>query len=223
MTSLVTEAERARIPWRYYAAQPGQFGYIWSAFDALRNIRENPAQWSHVVKFTNFHLDAEHDQLPPLTWLTPDLMQSDHPPKSICEGQDWTTRMIDSVEQSPEWKHTVIILLWDDFGGFYDHVRPPKTGPYMLGPRVPLMVISPYARPHFVDHRVYDFRSVVKFVEQTFHLPHDIKYDRGVNSIRHMLNLRQPPTRRLIFHPDTKTCPTRPEAWRSVPKINTHT
>lgn len=219
MTTLVTEAEKKGIAWRYYSAQLGQLGYIWSALDAVRNVRENPAQWSHVVPFTSFKVDALENRLPPLTWLTPDWMQSDHPPKSICVGQDWTTSMIDDVERSPEWKNTVIVLLWDDFGGFYDHVRPPKEGPYMLGPRVPLLVISPFARPHFVDHTQYDFRSIVKFVEQTFHLPHQIRYDRGVNSIGHMLNLNGPPTSRILFHPQARTCPVRPAAWsRAKPR-----
>jgi len=128
-------------------------------------------------------------------------------------GQDWTVGMVDDVEQSPEWKHTVIILTWDDFGGFYDHVAPPKVGPYMLGPRVPLLVISPFARPHFVEHKEMDFRSIVKFVEHTFHLPHEIRYNRGVHSIGNMLNLHQKPTKPLLFNAHPKTCPTRPSSF----------
>jgi phospholipase C len=209
MTTLATEAEAAGVHWRYYAATSGQLGYIWSTFDAIKDIRQVPGQWSHVVPFEHFLDDAKNNRLPALTWLTSDWLQSDHPPKSICEGQDWTASMVDAIERSKEWKSTVIILTWDDFGGFYDHVRPPKIGPYMLGPRVPLLVISPYARPSFVDHEEHDFRSIIKFVEQTFHLPHDIRYDRSVNSIGDMINLNQKPTSRLTFHVRPQTCPTK--------------
>lgn len=201
MTTLATEAKAARLSWSYYAAPPGQFGFIWSAFDAVRNVRYQPAQWVHIRQVKAFAYDAARNRLPALTWLSSDLLQSDHPPKSICVGQDWTAQMINAVEASPEWKHTAIVLTWDDFGGFYDHVPPPRVSRYMLGPRVPLLVISPYSRPHFIDHRLYDFRSVIKFVEQTFRLPQRIKYDRGVNSIGNMLNLTQKPVKPLFFKP----------------------
>ena len=95
---------------------------------------------------------------------------------------------------SPVWKSTVVILTWDDFGGFYDHVYPPQEGQYTLGPRVPMLVISPFAR-RGVFHRQLDFRSILKFVENQYDLPHLMRYDRTVNSLSGMLNVRQHPIR----------------------------
>jgi phospholipase C len=209
MTTLANEADRAGVSWSYYAPVPGQFGFIWSSFDAIKNVRFQPTEWHHVHPVTQFDQDVADDKLPALSWLTPNLVDSDHPPKSICVGQDWTVQTIDDIEASPEWKHTVIILTWDDFGGFYDHVAPPKVGPYMLGPRVPLIVVSPFTRAHLVDHTQYDFRSIVKFVEQTFHLPHKIAYDRSVNSIGNMVDTRQAPLPPIYYHPDITKCPKR--------------
>ncbi len=103
------------------------------------------------------------------------------------------------------WKSTVIVLTWDDFGGFYDHVPPPKLAPFSLGPRVPLLVISPYTRPHLIEHQVMDFRSIVKYVEGSFSLPHVMRYDRHVNSIGAMLNMKQRPLGPEALRP--KKCP----------------
>jgi phospholipase C len=206
MKTLPDEAEKAGVSWEYYQAPIGRFGYIWSSLDAIRHIRYS-RYWSlNVRQAVNFVPDTMGGHMPALTWLTSDLLESDHPPKSICRGENWTVGQINAVMQSPFWAHTVIILTWDDFGGFYDHVAPPHEGRYTLGPRVPLIVISPYARLHFVDHHRYDFRSVIKFVEDTFHLPHEMSYDRSVNSIGDMLNLNQKPAKPVILA--QRTCPT---------------
>ncbi len=107
----------------------------------------------------------------------------------MCAGENWTVQQINAIGESQYWDHTVIILLWDDFGGFYDHVPPPQLSKYALGPRVPMLMISPYSKPGFVDHSQYDFRSVLKFAEHTFNLPHVAEFDRSVKGISNMLNL----------------------------------
>jgi phospholipase C len=95
--------------------------------------------------------------------------------------------------RSPLWKSTVIVLTWDDFGGFYDHVPPPRTAPYELGPRVPTIVISPYAKPHAVYSARMDFTSIVKYIEDQFELPHLARFSRNVNSVAGMLDFKQKP------------------------------
>ena len=205
MMTLPDEAQKAGISWEYYQAPVGKFGYIWSSLDAIRHIRYSRLWSSNVRQALFFQPDTAAGNLQNLTWVTSDLLESDHPPKSICHGENWTVAQVDAVMQSKAWAHTVIILTWDDYGGFYDHVAPPHEGKYTLGPRVPMIVISPYARPHFVDHRQYDFRSVIKFVEDTFHLPHEISYDRGVNSIANMLDLKQKPVRPMLLK--GRSCP----------------
>jgi phospholipase C len=193
MQTLADEANAVHMPWKYYAAPKGVLGYIWSSFDAIRHIRES-AQWgTNVVNNTQFVEDAATNKLPPLSWLTPDFVDSEHPPASECVGENWTVREINAVMNSPEWNSTAIILTWDDYGGFYDHVAPPKESLYSLGPRVPFIVISPYSRTGYVSHKQYDFRSVDKFVESTFSLPRKAKYSRKVNSIANMFDFDQTP------------------------------
>jgi phospholipase C len=213
MKTLADEAQSAGVSWKYYASTKGSFGYIWSTLDAVRHIRYSSLWQTNIARSFQFAPDAKSGRLPALTWLTTDLLYSDHPPKSMCMGENWTVGQINNIEESPEWLHTVVILTWDDFGGFYDHVPPPREGKYMLGPRVPMIVISPFARPHFVDTTQYDFRSVVKFVEDTFHLPHEISYNRNVNSIAGMLNTKQPPVQPVLY--PFRACPLKDRTGNS--------
>ena len=190
-TTIADEANAAGVSWKYYASPPGTFGYIWSSLDSIRHIRYSSQWQTNVVPTSHFLDDVKSGHLPAISWLTTNLSTSDHPPASICVGQNWVAQQINAVMASHYWKNTAIILTWDDFGGFYDHVPPPKVSNYQLGPRVPLIVLSAYSRPQFIDHRQYDFRSILKFVESTFDLPHETTYDRNVNSIGNMFNFSQ--------------------------------
>ena len=127
------------------------------------------------------------------SWVTPYLADSEHPPLSECAGENWTVEQINAVMNSQYWKNTAILLTWDDYGGFYDHVKPPTKNPYMLGPRVPLILISPYSKSHFISHTQYDFRSIVSFIEQTFGLPKKASYDRAIHNLTPMLTFSRTP------------------------------
>ena len=203
--TLADEAQAAGISWKYYAPIQGHFGYIWNTPDAFRHLRYSKLWAADDVAQVNFIKDAEHNRLPALSWLSADLPDSDHPPTSMCRGENWTTDEINAIESSKAWRHTAIILTWDDFGGFYDHVAPPHENAYMLGPRVPLIVISPYSRTHYVDSKTFDFRSIMGFVEHTFKLPHLMSYNRHVNGLGNMLNLAQKPLQPKGF--STVSCP----------------
>ena len=112
--------------------------------------------------------------LPAVSWLIPDWSVSDHPTRpipggpptvSVCEGENWTVQYINAIMQGPNWPTTAIVLAWDDFGGFYDHVPPPEVDRYGLGPRVPMIVISPYVKEGIVSHTVYESASMLQFIE----------------------------------------------------------
>lgn len=186
-TTIADEADAAGVSWGYYAPVKGQQGYVWSTFDAIKHIRRSSDWKKDVLPSTSFISDVQQGKLPSISWVIPPFPDSDHPPLSMCYGQNWTLDQINAVMESQYWASTVIILTWDDFGGFYDHVVPPKKGPYMLGPRVPTIVISPFAKAGFVDHTQYDARSILKFVENVFNLPHLASFSRNVNSIAGML------------------------------------
>ncbi len=196
--TLADEANAAGVSWKYYAAGYGTDGYIWSTFDSIKHIR-NSAQWStNVVTTPQFDSDVQAGNLPQISWLTSRFWNSDHPPGSICTGQNWVASKINEIMQSPLWSSTAIILVWDDFGGFYDHLAPPYESTYSLGPRVPALMISPYSKPGFIYHKRLDFRSIVTFVENQFNLPHIMKFKRSVNSIGAMLDPNQQPLAPLV-------------------------
>ena len=95
-------------------------------------------------------------------------MVSEHPPARLTVGQSWVTSLINAVMRGPNWKDCAIFLVWDDWGGFYDHEVPPVVDENGYGLRVPAMVISPYAKPHFIDHQTLSFDAYLKFIEDDF-------------------------------------------------------
>lgn len=201
--TLTDEADKARVSWRYYAAAPLTYGYVWAALDAIAHVR-NSKEWgqAHILD-DRFASDVARGHLANITWLTPNFNQSDHPPASMCAGENWTVHQINAIMSSRFWKSTVIILTWDDFGGFYDHVAPPQAGNLGYGPRVPAMVISPYAPPHVIDHTLFDFTSMLRLTDDIFHLPHLTKLKR--NSLLSTLDFRQHPRKAVMLK--ERTCP----------------
>jgi phospholipase C len=162
---------RAGIPWAYYAATQEQNGYVWSAYDAVRHIREDEQYWrSHILPVDAFARQARAGLLPPVTWVTPRFELSEHPEYSFCHGENWTTRIVNAVMRGPQWSSTAIFITWDDYGGFYDHVPPPQVDDFGFGIRVPLLIISPYAKRGFVTHELGEFSSVLRFIEDNWGL-----------------------------------------------------
>ena len=107
-----------------------------------------------------------------LTVLKPNDFNGEHPPLSdISKGQSWTHKIIDAIGNSVEWDHTVIILTWDDYGGFWDHVAPPQVDAFGMGFRVPAIIISPFAKRGVVQHERREHASIAKFCERLFGLP----------------------------------------------------
>jgi phospholipase C len=166
MTAVPDTLERAGVPWAYYGANDTQGGYFWVAPDYIDHIRNNPAQWSHVYGVDHLIPDITDGHLPPVTWVTPEFWLSDHPDASLCYGENWTTEVVNAIMSGPMWKDTAVFISWDDWGGFYDHVVPPKG----LGFRVPVMTISPYAKRGYIDKTQGDFSSILRFIERNWGL-----------------------------------------------------
>ncbi|MGC1373964.1 MAG: alkaline phosphatase family protein [Candidatus Sulfotelmatobacter sp.] len=203
--TLADTMDQAGVTWRYYAPGKGQLGYFFSTFDAINHIRNGPDWTQDVVPTTQFQTDAESGTLPPVSWVVVGKGLTDHPPKSICQGENATVTYLNALMQSPEWSSSVVFLVWDDFGGFYDHYPPPTVDEYGLGPRVPLIVISPYAKPGYIDHTQYEFSSVLKFIEEQYNLPPLSSRDANANDMMASFDFSQTPLPPLVLA--ERTCP----------------
>jgi len=163
------------ITWRYYAPEINRSfgGDLWNAFGAIDAVFHGP-EWSTNVTWpeTNVFKDISNNSLPSVTWVIPDFQNSDHPGANSDTGPSWVAQVVNAVGQSPAWDSTAIVVVWDDWGGWYDHVKPPGTYRFGgLGFRVPMIVISPYAKHGHVAHAAYEFGSIVQLVEDNWGLP----------------------------------------------------
>jgi phospholipase C len=216
--TIVEEIEAAKtLDWRYYAPGPGQSGYVWSIFNAFPQVRNNPARWSKVVPYTQFLTDLTSNALPAISWIVFPGSLSEHPPSSVCAGENYTVTLVNALENSPYWCSTALFITWDDFGGFYDHVPPPNqpnADVYGPGFRVPLLVVSPYARPGFIDSKQFDFTSMLRFAEVTFGLPALTDRDAGAFNMLSVFDFNQvnPP---LFLN--QRTCPALPPGVKPGP------
>src|SRR2546423_1275113 len=189
------------IPWPSYAAPPvpwevppGRSGYIWSTYSPIRHFRDDPKAWHRLVfPVQQVVSDIRQGRLVPVTWITPQFAYSEHPEYNFCYGENWSTRVIDAIMKSRMWKNTAIFLTWDEWGGFYDHVVPKQIDRFGLGIRVPFMVISPYAKAGFIDHRRGEFSSVLRFIEDNWHLPHLTKRDQEASDLKEAFDFRRAP------------------------------
>lgn len=186
--------DAANLSWRYYA--PNING-IWTAPVAINHMCVPNAPPPNGTACTGADYTASNpkivveqsqsnaqvltdiaaNQLAQVTWVIPPGDASDHAQSLGC-GPSWVTQVVNAVGNSPYWSNTAIIITWDDWGGWYDHVPPPLVNDavswgsgYIYGFRVPLLVISPYAKPAYISHNMHDFGSILKFVETTFDLP----------------------------------------------------
>jgi phospholipase C len=161
--------DAAGVSWKYYAPTFEQHGggWLWTAFDAIHAVRYGPEWKTNVITpETTVLTDAKNGNLPAVSWVIPDYKNSDHPLSNSNTGPSWVASVVNSIGENPKlWKSTAIIITWDDWGGFFDHVKPKQIDLQGLGFRVPMLVVSPYARPAHISHTQYEFGSILKFVE----------------------------------------------------------
>ena len=140
---------------------------IWNPLPNFTDVHQDN-QLDHIQKIDRFYAALKDGTLPAISWITPENAISEHPPASIHAGQAYVTGVINAIMQSPDWSSTVIFLSWDDWGGFYDHVPPPKVDRNGYGLRVPSLVVSPYAKKGFIDHQTLSHDAYLKFIEDIF-------------------------------------------------------
>ena len=156
------------ISWTYYqeSGGAGQF----HAVDAIKQIRYGPSYDNVKWPSAEILRDIHKGRLAQVVFVTPSAKASDHPASNNGSGPSWVASVVNAIGNSQYWRSTAIVVTWDDWGGWYDHVKPPVYNSFELGFRVPMIVISPYARRKYVSHTQYEFGSILKFVEDTFSL-----------------------------------------------------
>jgi phospholipase C len=170
--TLGDELDAAGISWRYYtAATPHGDGGFWSAYSAVKHIYYGTDWKNDVINpQTVFFNDVQNGNLAAVSWITPTCENSDHAGCGSNTGPSWVASIVNAIGQSQYWDSTAIFVIWDDYGGWYDHVAPKKLDYDGLGFRVPMLVISAYAKQNHVSHVHYEFGSILRFVENRFGL-----------------------------------------------------
>jgi phospholipase C len=194
--TLADELDQANLSWRFYASRyGGGVGFEWSSFQAVRHIFWGPDWVTHVISpQKKFLTDVARGKLANFTWITPVCSDSDHVDCGGGYGPSWVAALVDAVGKSKFWDSTAVFVQWDDWGGLYDHVPPPYEDYDGLGFRVPLLVISPYAKQDYVSHVQYETASVLRFAEDLFGLGRLAAADRRAASpARDCFDFRQAP------------------------------
>lgn len=191
INSIPAELTGAGIGWKYYGAAPAWDAPIW-----VRSLKgRKPLPTDQIIT------DVQDKKLPAVSFVTPNSDQySDHAPEPTQPAQNFVASIINAIMESRYWSSTAIFLTWDDFGGYYDHVPPPKLDGVGLGPRVPLIVISPYAKPGYIGSDLGEFASFDKFIEEDFGLPSLGQRDSlaSVSDLMDFFNFSQSPNPKLI-------------------------
>jgi phospholipase C len=213
--TLTDSLDNANISWRYYAPLAGS---IWTAPDAIEHMCVPSAptggectgsDWTGmspkvVLNQTQSNAqiltDIASTQLQQVSWVIPTGQDSDHARINNGCGPSWVTSIVNAIGDSPYWSNTVVILTWDDWGGWYDHVPPAVIvnnsswgSGYVYGFRVPMVVMSPYAKPAYISHITHDFGSILKFIESNFNLPSLGYADAPADDLSDIFNFAQTP------------------------------
>ena len=204
--TLGDELDAAGLSWRFYTSKyntpSSGFGGVWSSYQAVKHIYDGP-DWKKdvITPQKRFLLDVPAGKLANFTWITPICANSDHVNCGGGFGPSWVATLVNTIGRSEFWDSTAIFVIWDDWGGLYDPVKPPYRDFDGLGFRVPLLVISPYAKKNYVSHVQYETASVLRFSEDLFGLGRLAVADRRAASpAGDCFDFAQPPRAFVPIH-----------------------
>ncbi len=189
-----------KVSWSYYSPpEPHGTGGLWNAFDAIDAVRNGPEWATNIENSTKLLTDISGGSLASVAWVVPDDNNSDHPSVTHDLGPSWVASIVNAVGESSYWDTTAVIVVWDDWGGFYDNEKPPFFDHWGgLGFRVPMLIVSPYAKmgkssQGYISHTPYEFGSILKFVEDVWGLGHLGTTDTRATSIVDSFDFTQAP------------------------------
>jgi phospholipase C len=178
--------DRYGISWKIYNVdfEPVESGWSDNVAQFFSRWQDDPRALATKQDYLD---DAARGALPSVSWIIPDDLKGwdEHPPYDITLGMNLMKELIEALQRSPLWNRSACLLSYDESGGFFDHVTPPRLDAYGLGPRVPMWVISPHARPRHIAGELVEHSSILKFIERQFELP-------TLASVNHAFDLRTP-------------------------------
>jgi phospholipase C len=181
---------------------------IWVPLLNFDRFIDNPKYSSHIVDLNQYYTDLENGTLPAVAYIAPSGA-SEHPPGSVRSGEKFTKGLIQALLRSSAWDSSAFLLVYDDWGGWYDHVKPPKVDAHGYGFRVPALLVSAYARTGYIDHTQLDFTSILKFIEENWGVAPLTQRDANANSFVGAFDFSKP-ARAPLYLPLT----------RDIPKLN---
>jgi phospholipase C len=206
------------VSWKTYA-DPNNVTFAHVTIDAIAQVRYNPSLWANVVPFEQFETDAAAGNLPAVSFVQSTF--SDHPAESsVCDGENQAVELINAALSGPDANTTAIIMNWDEWGGFYDHVAPPIVDDLSYGFRVPALVISPWVKygggsdGGYISSTFYSHGSPLKLIETNWGLPALNSRDAGANDMLDFFDFQQTPKPPLILSP--RTCPPATPEWLKI-------
>jgi phospholipase C len=205
--TLTDELNAKGINWKYYAPTPGS---IWTAPNAIQHMcgpNDPPpngtkctgSDWVNNVSLQSVQnpapilRDIANNKLPTVSWVIPNAKNSDHAGETDGGGPSWVASIVNAIGNSSYWANTAILITWDDWGGWYDHVQPKVINSYEYGFRVPLIVVSPYAKAQYISHVNHDFGSILKFIEEVYGLSSLGFADAPADDLSDCFNFSQAP------------------------------
>jgi phospholipase C len=195
--SLGQEADDAGVSWAYYTSALYHNGQIWNAYQANRYVYYG-ADWNDnvITPQTQFFNDVSNGKLRQISWITPTCQNSDHASCNSNTGPAWVASLVNAIGQSQYWDSTAIFIFWDDYGGWYDPEPPAYVDYDGLGMRIPMLVVSAYAKKGHVSHVPYEHGSMLKFVEDQFGLGRlSVSDTRATSPEQDCFDFNKPPRR----------------------------
>ncbi len=196
--TLMDSLDAQTITWRYYAPSIANGDGIWIGPLSINHLYFGTDWGKVIIPQTQVLTDIANGQLAQVSWVIPDGADSDHPRGNKGTGPAWVASVVNAIGTSQYWANTAIIITWDDWGGWYDHVTPTIYDSYEYGFRVPLIIVSPYTKQAYVSHVPHDFGSILKFIEEVFKLPSLGYADARADDFSDCFDLTQTP---ISFQP----------------------
>lgn len=159
---------------------------------AFARFIDDPQLAAHIVPLDDYYTDLTKGTLPAVSYIVP-AGPSEHPPGSVQSGEAFVGQVVTGLKESTSWPSSAFMLSYDDWGGWYDHVAPPRVDAFGLGFRVPALLVSPYAKRGDVDHTRLEHTSILKFIEDNWGIAPLSTRDAHANDLLSAFDFGQKP------------------------------